>query len=136
MMCFEACFASINKENDQESRKENFKLDFLDNQSFKIVAASTRNQVFAINAENEICHDRSWQYNPNRFSHEPSSPPLESFVSPNPVGTEVITSQPHRSDSEIIFGSSTPKIDEMSSPPPLYGSWFQLNDSRNESPKY
>lgn len=101
----------------------------------KFVETTTSPQPFSINHDNDVCHDRSWNYNPNRFSAEPTSTIPDFVVSSNPVGTEVITTQPHRSDSEIIFGITTPKIEGMTSPPPLYGSWFQLNDSRNESPK-
>ncbi|CAG9806753.1 unnamed protein product [Chironomus riparius] len=117
-MCIDACCGHINK------------VEISQNQS------PIRNQAYSINHDNDVCHERSWNYNPNRFSNEPSAPTQDIVFSSNPVGTEVITTQPHRSDSEIIFGITTPKIEDVNSPPPLYGSWFQINDSRNESPKY
>lgn len=137
-MCFEAWFGhlTINKAETQENRKKNWKINFHNFLWVKFVEATNGNQAYSINHDNDICRDRAWNYNPNRFSPEPSAQPQVSAISSNPVGTEVITTQPHRSDSEIIFGVTTPNIEEINSPPPLYGSWFTLNDSRNELAKY
>ncbi|KAL7025238.1 hypothetical protein ACKWTF_013408 [Chironomus riparius] len=99
-------------------------------------ATTIRSVVYDLSDESGMTLSENCDYYNTGPAYTPYSPSAPPFINSNSIWTEVIMSQPIRSDHEIIFGSNNPLSISTSSnsvvasenmpltPPPNYTSLF------------